>query len=88
MPEISRRSFVGGVAAGTALAAVTPANAASAAARSAGGRPGSAMETRPLDELYQAAIAEGGGLVVYAGGDSPTQADPLRRAWAQAFPHR
>ncbi|MFD3505768.1 ABC transporter substrate-binding protein, partial [Streptomyces sp. NPDC058678] len=50
---------------GTLGATASPAAAApTTAARGAG-----AEETRTLDELYQAAIAEGGKLVIYAGGD-------------------
>ncbi|KAL3101737.1 hypothetical protein niasHT_022939 [Heterodera trifolii] len=31
------------------------------------------VESRSLDQLYAAALAEGGKLVVYAGGDAPGQ---------------
>lgn len=43
-------------------------------------------ETRSLDELYKAALAEGGKLVVYAGGDTPTQQDGTKAAFLKAFP--
>lgn len=39
-----------------------------------------------LDELYQAALAEGGKLVIYAGGDVSTQADGLRSGFKSRFP--
>ncbi|MEU5282111.1 ABC transporter substrate-binding protein, partial [Streptomyces asoensis] len=59
----------------------------------AGGRPsagrvatGGAEEKRSLDELYQAALAEGGKLVIYAGGDISTQADGLRTGFKSRFP--
>jgi ABC-type Fe3+ transport system substrate-binding protein len=43
-------------------------------------------ETRTLDELYQAALAEGGKLVIYAGGDTPTQQDGTKAAFLRRFP--
>lgn len=43
-------------------------------------------ETKTLDELYQAALAEGGKLVVYAGGDTPTQQDATKAAFLARFP--
>jgi hypothetical protein len=45
-----------------------------------------AEETRSLDEIYQGAVAEGGKLTVYAGGDTPTQWDRLAGAFSQRFP--
>ncbi|MFI6624708.1 ABC transporter substrate-binding protein [Streptomyces sp. NPDC050528] len=66
---------------GTAAATASPA-AASATDRGTGG----AEETRTLDELYQAALAEGGKLVIYAGGDVSTQADGLRTGFRSRFP--
>jgi ABC-type Fe3+ transport system substrate-binding protein len=44
------------------------------------------IETKSLEELHQEALAEGGQLVVYAGGDSPNQSDGLVQAFAQQFP--
>ena len=65
-------------------AAATPAVAAS------GGRPSrsgsGAEESRTLDELYRAALADGGKLVVYAGGDTPTQQDATKAAFKKRFP--
>ncbi|RLN89108.1 hypothetical protein BBJ28_00006550 [Nothophytophthora sp. Chile5] len=43
-------------------------------------------ETKSIDELYADAIAEGGKLVMYHGGDFPTQQDSLHVAFAEAFP--
>ncbi|WP_405959981.1 extracellular solute-binding protein [Streptomyces sp. NBC_00024] len=80
-----RRLLVTGAGAalglGAAAATVSPA-AASTTARTTGG----AEETRTLDELYQAALAEGGKLVIYAGGDVSTQADGLRSGFKSRFP--
>lgn len=39
-----------------------------------------------LDELHQAAKAEGGELVVYAGGDAPSQAGIYTAGFTQRFP--
>ncbi|MFH9964875.1 response regulator transcription factor [Streptomyces mirabilis] len=39
-----------------------------------------AEETRTLDELYRAALADGGKLVIYAGGGTPTQQDGTKAA--------
>ena len=67
-----------------AAGAVAPAASASpaAAARKAVGP----EETRTLDELYQAALKEGGKLVVYAGGDTPTQQDGTKAGFKARFP--
>ncbi|MFJ2828241.1 ABC transporter substrate-binding protein [Streptomyces sp. NPDC087263] len=83
---ISRRRVL---ATGTALglgalgATTAPAAAASpAASRSATG----AEETRTLDELYEAALAEDGKLVIYAGGDFQAQQEATRQAFRSRFP--
>ncbi|WP_338778589.1 extracellular solute-binding protein [Streptomyces sp. DG1A-41] len=39
-----------------------------------------------LQKLYKEAVAEGGRLVVYAGGDKPGQADYLKDAFVKKFP--
>lgn len=83
----SRRRILA-TGAGAALGAgVFGASTASASA-SASASPDAAgpEETRSLDELYQAALAEGGKLVVYAGGDVSTQADGLRTGFKNRFP--
>ncbi|WP_075738186.1 ABC transporter substrate-binding protein [Streptomyces acidiscabies] len=46
----------------------------------------SAEETKTLDQLYAAAKAEGGKLVVYAGGDWKDQQDDTKKAFEQRFP--
>ncbi|WP_461122844.1 ABC transporter substrate-binding protein [Saccharothrix stipae] len=48
--------------------------------------PSGPEETRTLDELYQAALREGGKLVIYAGGDTPTQQDGTKAAFKARFP--
>ncbi|MGW0949106.1 hypothetical protein ACWD4O_42060 [Streptomyces sp. NPDC002623] len=73
------RTFVT-VTVATTLAAVGL--ALGAATRSDAGTGGE--ETRTLDELYAAAKAEGGRLVVYAGGDWKDQQDATK----QAFEHQ
>ncbi|SHI55573.1 ABC transporter substrate-binding protein [Streptomyces sp. 3214.6] len=77
-----------GAALGLGALGAAPASAATATASSTSPRrTGSgAEESRSLDELYQAALAEGGKLVVYAGGDTPTQQDGTKAAFLKAFP--
>lgn len=48
--------------------------------------PGPARETRTLDEMYQAALKEGGKLVVYAGGDVPDGNAGVEKAFRKRFP--
>ncbi|MDO5652380.1 MAG: ABC transporter substrate-binding protein [Moraxella sp.] len=43
-------------------------------------------ENKNLDELYHAALAEGGKLVVYAGGDTPDQQNGIKAAFEKRFP--
>jgi len=43
-------------------------------------------ETKSLDTLYQDALTEGGDLIVYAGGDIPTQQDAAKNAFLAQFP--
>lgn len=45
-----------------------------------------AAETEQLQRLYEAALAEGGALVVWAGGDAPNQLDWLVDGFRQRFP--
>ncbi|MFD8215480.1 ABC transporter substrate-binding protein [Streptomyces sp. NPDC059697] len=85
MPSFSRRHVLAtGAALGVGAfgASASPAVASPEGSRLAGGR----EETRTLDELYQAALAEGGKLVVYAGGDTPTQQDGTKAAFKARFP--
>jgi ABC-type Fe3+ transport system substrate-binding protein len=44
------------------------------------------IETRSLDELHKAALAEGGDLIVYAGGDLPNGAAGTEKAFVARFP--
>ncbi|MDX2682161.1 ABC transporter substrate-binding protein [Streptomyces soliscabiei] len=46
----------------------------------------SMSEEAQLQKLYAKAVAEGGRLVVYAGGDKPGQADYLKEAFVKKFP--
>ncbi|WP_410641387.1 ABC transporter substrate-binding protein [Amycolatopsis sp. lyj-346] len=66
-------------------ASVLAASGATAAAAPAANDTGNREETQ-LQKLYQQAVAEGGDLVVYAGGDKPGQADYLRDAFVEKFP--
>lgn len=43
------------------------------------------VETRSLDELHKAALAEGGDLIVYAGGDIPNGAAGIEKAFVERF---
>jgi len=91
--HISRRSVLA-VGAGATLAAATGAATASAAETARGSRGGEGPssgafagdETRSLDQLYEAALAEGGKLVVYAGGDVDDQLGGVRAGFRSRFP--
>ncbi|WP_328444184.1 ABC transporter substrate-binding protein [Amycolatopsis sp. NBC_00438] len=80
---LSRRSVLA-AGAGAAIGVGVGATAASASPASPSG--GGPEETRTLDELYRAALAEGGKLVIYAGGDTPTQQDATKAAFKARFP--
>lgn len=43
-------------------------------------------ENRTIDEIYQAALAEGGIVTCWHGGDEVTQQDGLKRAFETRFP--
>lgn len=95
MKPISRRKALTagaalGVGAAGAGALLTPGVASAAPSgvprTSHGKGPFVAEETRSLDELYQAAKAEGGQLVVYAGGDVASQQAGTVAAFGQQFP--
>ncbi|KAL9094127.1 MAG: hypothetical protein Q9165_003542 [Trypethelium subeluteriae] len=45
-----------------------------------------AIEQRSIDEIYQAALAEGGIVNCWHGGDAPNQQDALKQAFEQRFP--
>lgn len=58
-----------------------------AGSRSRGGSGhGVRIETKSLDELYKDALAEGGDLIVKAGGDEKNQRDEVIQAFTQRFP--
>ena len=57
-----------------------------AAAREVGSKSVLPFETRTLDEIYQAALAEGGKLVIYAGGDVPDGNAGIEKAFKARFP--
>ncbi len=48
--------------------------------------PASDVETRSLDELHKAALAEGGKVIVYSGGDIPNAYAGIEKAFAERFP--
>ncbi|MFC5148806.1 ABC transporter substrate-binding protein [Streptomyces aureoversilis] len=79
----TRKAWATVVALGVLAASGATVAAATPAAHSA---PKSASEDEQLQKLYQDAIAEGGRLVVYAGGDKPGQADSLKNAFVKQFP--
>ncbi|KAI4938792.1 uncharacterized protein J4E92_000073 [Alternaria infectoria] len=45
------------------------------------------QETRSLDEIYQAALAEGGVVTLWHGGDEKTQQNSLKSAFEARFPN-
>ncbi|WP_328320347.1 ABC transporter substrate-binding protein [Kribbella sp. NBC_00382] len=74
---VSRRRLLGvGAGVGAALTVGVPASARTTARE----------EGRSLDELYEAAVRESGKLVIYAGGDTPTQQDATAAAFRARFP--
>jgi ABC-type Fe3+ transport system substrate-binding protein len=84
--KLSRRQF------GTAALAVSAAIAATgrALAQAGGVLPIAKLvpdvETRSLDELHKAALAEGADLIVYAGGDLPNAQAATEQAFKARFP--
>lgn len=84
MTGLTRRAL-GGFAAASGLAIATSTTGASPAAAQARGT-SVPTESKSLDQLYHEAVTEGGGLVVYAGGDAPTQNDGLAQAFRTTFP--
>ncbi|MDT3395750.1 ABC transporter substrate-binding protein [Streptomyces sp. B1866] len=83
----SRRQALA-ASAGAALGATALGGSlAGGAAAAPSGRPGLVREeTRSLDELYRDALAEGGDLLIYAGGDTADQQDYTRDAFLKRFP--
>lgn len=43
-------------------------------------------DKRPINELYQNALREGGIVTVYAGGDTPGQQGGIKQAFEKRFP--
>jgi len=81
--SISRRLALLSVAAAAALAAAGPARAQAPAAPSAVERDG---DGQTLQDLYRAALKEGGRLAVYAGGDEVTQGFGIKAGFEKQFP--
>lgn len=80
---ITRRIALRSAAAMVALAAVGPVAAQAAAAPAAVERDGAGQT---LQDLYQAALKEGGTLTVYAGGDEVTQGFGIKAGFEKQFP--
>ncbi|MFM9594815.1 ABC transporter substrate-binding protein [Streptomyces scabiei] len=78
--RFSRALVAATLATGAAAVGLTVATAADSGARTVG------EESRSLDQLYTAAKAEGGRLVVYAGGDWKDQQDDTKNAFEKRFP--
>jgi ABC-type Fe3+ transport system substrate-binding protein len=74
-PPLSRRRFTTLLAAAPFVSAALPSRAQSIA-----------IETRSLDDLHKAALAEGGELLVYGGGDLPNGSAGTERAFNARFP--
>ncbi|GAA3825869.1 ABC transporter substrate-binding protein [Streptomyces phyllanthi] len=86
--DFSRRRLLAtgaGVTLGGAVAAGAP-SAYGAAPDTASSLAAVPEEKRSLDELYEAALAEGGKLVLYQGGDVDGQAAGVRTAFGSRFP--
>jgi ABC-type Fe3+ transport system substrate-binding protein len=82
-----RRVLATGAGAALGLGALGATATPAAAASPAGSRRAAGSEeTRTLDELYRAALAEGGKLAIYAGGDTPDQQDGTKAAFLERFP--
>ncbi|MDX2547951.1 ABC transporter substrate-binding protein [Streptomyces sp. WI04-05B] len=82
-----RRVLTTGAGAALGVGALGATGTPAAAASSAGSRPTTrAEETRTLDELYRAALAEGGKLVLYMGGDVDSQGNGVRSGFSARFP--
>ncbi|WP_431774077.1 ABC transporter substrate-binding protein [Streptomyces cucumeris] len=87
--KATRRTLIGAVALGvmgTSGMAVALADTSGARGGARGVHTTGGGEEEQLRKLYAAAVAEGGTLTVYAGGDKPGQADYLRDAFVKKFP--
>jgi len=86
MTSFSRRRVLGaGALLGANALGMSIGAGAEAAPTSRAGSAGP-EEKKSLDQLYADAVREGGDLVVYAGGDTPTQQDFTKRAFLSRFP--
>ncbi|WP_371657715.1 ABC transporter substrate-binding protein [Streptomyces sp. NBC_00280] len=81
-----RRVLATGAGAALGVGAVTTNSAPASASPVTSRGTTRGEERRTLDELYRTALAEGGKLVVYAGGDTPTQQDGTKAAFRARFP--
>ncbi|MFE4669796.1 ABC transporter substrate-binding protein [Streptomyces sp. NPDC056716] len=84
--QFSRRKILGagaGVGAALGLGGLGASGAQAATASASGAV---AEETRSLDALYEAAMAEGGKFVAYFGGDYATMHDGIKNAFLARFP--
>ena len=82
-PLMSRRQLT---VAGAGLAAGLGFAGAFGPLGSAGKAAGTSSEDALLDQLYKDALAEGGQLVAYMGGDTAHQNDSTRAAFLARFP--
>lgn len=80
---LTRRLALLSAAAAIAIAAAGPAGAQTSAAPAVVERDGSGQT---LQDLYQAALKEGGTLTVYAGGDEVTQGFGIKAGFERQFP--
>lgn len=78
--NLSRRDFARSAVAGAAAAALPPVLATPASAAAA------ASEADELRRLHRQAVAEGGKVTVYMGGDAPGFWDFIPQAFTAAFP--
>jgi ABC-type Fe3+ transport system substrate-binding protein len=77
--SLSRRdALAGGAAAAIGLSIAAMASSSQAQSME--------EETKSLETLYQDALAEGGNLIVYAGGDIASQQDAVKNAFLTQFP--
>jgi ABC-type Fe3+ transport system substrate-binding protein len=79
----TRKAWAGAAALGVLAATGATVAVASPPAQDVSG---TTSEQSQLQKLYKEAVAEGGRLVVYAGGDKPGQADYLKNAFVKQFP--
>ncbi|MBO4259226.1 ABC transporter substrate-binding protein, partial [Streptomyces griseorubiginosus] len=81
-----RKTVIGALTLSVLAGGATAALADTSAGKTNGTRTTRTSEQAQLQKLYQQALAEGGTLTVYAGGDTPYQADYLRDAFLKKFP--